>query len=209
MDTTTIGELIEKEVRKQGWKMEDFADAICRTRVNVYDIFKRKSLDTAQLALISKVLKHNFFEDIISNPNLIDVEDPDIKKRLHDKKALAQFMEVLPRVMERLKWNTCLMRELLTLDMPLPEFGLTEPVSFTVGDWLVERFERPNPLIQFHTETSPTGIRVDFFKLLISNSVAVNVKIDYKTEEEWEAVMRYVKDECLPKTRLNFIFSQP
>lgn len=209
MDTTTIGELIEKEVRKQGWKMEDFADAICRTRVNVYNIFKRKSLDTALLALISKVLNHNFFEDIISNPNLIDVEDPDIKKRLHDKKALAQFMDVLPRIMDRLNWKTALTRELLALDVPMPDFGLTEPVEFTVGDWLQERFTEPNKLILFDTITSPTGIRVDFFKLLISNSVAVNVKIDYKTEEEWEAVMRYVKDECLPKTRLNFIFSQP
>ena len=187
MSATTIGELIEKEVRKQGWKMEDFAEAIYCTRVNVYDIFKRKSMDTDQLALISKVLKHNFFEDIATSPHLIDIDDPEVKKRLQNKKALAQFMEVMPRVMKRLDWNTSLMRSLVSLDLDieLPEFGLAEPVSFTVGDWFMERCSN-NPLVKFNTVTSPTGIRVDFFKLLISDSVAVNVKIDYKTEEVCE-----------------------
>ena len=60
----TIGKLIEEEVRKQGWSITAFADEICCTRTNVYDIFGRSKMDVAQLELISKVLGHNFFKDL-------------------------------------------------------------------------------------------------------------------------------------------------
>ena len=56
----TIGKLIEEEVRKQGWVIKDFAEKICCTRTNVYDIFARSKMDVSQLELISRVLKHNF-----------------------------------------------------------------------------------------------------------------------------------------------------
>lgn len=57
---TTIGKLIEQEVRRQGRSITAFADEICCTRTNVYDIFGRNKMDVAQLELISKVLGHNF-----------------------------------------------------------------------------------------------------------------------------------------------------
>lgn len=41
----TIGKLIEEEVRKQGWSITAFADEICCTRTNVYDIFGRSKMD--------------------------------------------------------------------------------------------------------------------------------------------------------------------
>ena len=76
---TTIGQLIEEEVRRQNWKMTDFADKICCTRANVYNIFERNKMDVAQLQLISKVLNHNFFADLAENPDLADASNPEVK----------------------------------------------------------------------------------------------------------------------------------
>jgi len=51
-----IGKSIEKEVRKQGIKITAFAARINCTRNNVYDIFKRKSVNTELLNTIAAVL---------------------------------------------------------------------------------------------------------------------------------------------------------
>lgn len=42
MEKKTIGRLIEEEVRRQGKNITAFADEICCTRSNVYNIFDRK-----------------------------------------------------------------------------------------------------------------------------------------------------------------------
>ena len=61
---TTIGKLIESEVRKQQIPITEFAKLICCQRNNVYDIFKRSKIDIVQLKQISKVLKRNFFKEL-------------------------------------------------------------------------------------------------------------------------------------------------
>ena len=53
---TTIGERIEKEVRRQGIKITAFAVRINCTRNNAYDIFKRESVNTELLDTIAGVL---------------------------------------------------------------------------------------------------------------------------------------------------------
>ena len=60
----TIGELIEREVRKQQIPITQFEEMICCQRNNVYDIFRRSKLDIILLKRISEVLKHNFFKDL-------------------------------------------------------------------------------------------------------------------------------------------------
>ena len=54
-----IGEIIQKEVERQGLSEEFFADKIGTTRSNVYNIYKRQHFDTDQLRKISKVLNKN------------------------------------------------------------------------------------------------------------------------------------------------------
>ena len=54
-----IGEIIQKEVERQGLSEEFFADQIGTTRPNVYNIYKRQHFDTDQLRKISKVLNKN------------------------------------------------------------------------------------------------------------------------------------------------------
>ena len=54
-----IGEIIQKEVERQGLSEEFFADKIGTTRSNVYNIYKRERFDTDMLRRISKALNKN------------------------------------------------------------------------------------------------------------------------------------------------------
>ena len=58
-----IGKLIERELRRQERSVSWFARNLYCERSNVYDIFKRRSIDTELLLRISRLLGHNFFED--------------------------------------------------------------------------------------------------------------------------------------------------
>ncbi|MDR2064712.1 MAG: helix-turn-helix domain-containing protein [Prevotellaceae bacterium] len=57
-----IGNLIRQKVNQSSLTVTEFARLINKTRENVYDIFKRSSIDTALLLQISKVLDYNFFK---------------------------------------------------------------------------------------------------------------------------------------------------
>nr|MBE6191842.1 XRE family transcriptional regulator [Rikenellaceae bacterium] len=56
-----IGELIKAEVQRQGRSVSWLARELHCDRSNVYDIFKRQSIDTQQLLRISQLLGRNFF----------------------------------------------------------------------------------------------------------------------------------------------------
>jgi hypothetical protein len=56
-----IGKLIQKRLSEMRIGPTEFARMINTSKQNVYAIFKRKSIDTDQLFLISKVLRFNFF----------------------------------------------------------------------------------------------------------------------------------------------------
>lgn len=199
---TTIGSLIEKEVRKQQWPISKFAEAICCGRKNVYDIFKRSSIDMLQLAKISEVLKHNFFEDLVNNPGLVDFSNPVIAKEFEKKRALSQFMDVMPRVLDKLGFSTCIVKIVSSefQEKDLPDFGLSDfNVSFTVGEWLVDRRANNKDFMGYSSKVSTKGIRADFWKNPISGWISIDIKLDFKTEEEWFETMSFVKEECIPQ----------
>jgi len=56
-----IGELIHSKVLEKGISIVDFATRLSCTRVNIYDIFSRKSVDTEMLMRISEILEYDFF----------------------------------------------------------------------------------------------------------------------------------------------------
>lgn len=56
-----IGNLIEAELRRQERSVTWFARQLYCERTNVYDIFKRQSIDTHMLLRISIILRHDFF----------------------------------------------------------------------------------------------------------------------------------------------------
>lgn len=57
-----IGNLIEKEFRRQERSVSWLAKKLYCERTNIYDIFKRQSIDTEMLLRISEVLHHDFFQ---------------------------------------------------------------------------------------------------------------------------------------------------
>jgi predicted transcriptional regulator len=56
-----IGKLVEKVLREQNMSIKQFAKELGRDRSTVYDIFKRKNIDTDTLSRISGILGDNFF----------------------------------------------------------------------------------------------------------------------------------------------------
>ncbi|MDR0754301.1 MAG: helix-turn-helix domain-containing protein [Prevotellaceae bacterium] len=57
-----IGNIIRQKVNQSSLSVAEFAKRINKTRENVYDIFKRSSIDTELLSQISKVLNYDFFK---------------------------------------------------------------------------------------------------------------------------------------------------
>ena len=59
-----IGKLIQSFVKENRINSAQLARDIGKTRQNIYDLYKRDDVEVKLLLSISKVLKHNFFEDI-------------------------------------------------------------------------------------------------------------------------------------------------
>ena len=59
-----IGNLIREELKHQERSVAWFARHLNCERTNVYNIFKRDSIDTALLARISNILGRDFFRDL-------------------------------------------------------------------------------------------------------------------------------------------------
>jgi transcriptional regulator with XRE-family HTH domain len=79
-----IGAVIKQKVEEKGLTISEFADAICCSRTNVYNLFKSRSIDTEKLAKISSVLEYDFFSEYKQNANRTNYEgiEYNIKLRL-------------------------------------------------------------------------------------------------------------------------------
>ena len=191
---TTIGKLIESEVRKQQIPITEFAKLICCQRNNVYDIFKRSKIDIVQLKQISKVLKRNFFKELADDIELISEDDISEKEVLRQK-AVSQFFEIVPNILHELgKPSTivfCKLDEPEYEDCATPDFGLPDSfITFTIGDTLKERIgeNKVLPIVVVHDNTNNCDVEV--CTNMVYGSVCVNVKLDYKTQDEWRNVLQ-------------------
>ena len=63
MNNVNIGELIHAEMVRQNRTVNWLAKEIFCEKSNVYKLFRRKSIDLAQVMRISEVLGHNFLRD--------------------------------------------------------------------------------------------------------------------------------------------------
>lgn len=190
----TIGELIENEVRKQQIPITEFAKMICCQRNNVYDIFKRSKMDIAQLKQISKVLNRNFFKELSEDVELIndsDVSEEEVMKQ----KAVSQFLNVVPDVLRKLgKASTIVFSRLDEPgyeDCPTPDFGLPDYyISFTIGETLKERIGY-NALLPIKSVFNADGCMVEICTNMIYGSIFLNIKLDYKTSDEWYKILAF------------------
>lgn len=79
-----IGQLIKTVFERSGMTVSDFARLLNCERTNIYTIFKRRTIDVELLINISKILKYNFFEDILKETDLNVKTTHDINIRLQD-----------------------------------------------------------------------------------------------------------------------------
>jgi transcriptional regulator with XRE-family HTH domain len=62
MGKITIGQEIKRVVKKRGLTVEELADALNVSKPNIFDIYRRETIDTGLLERLCKVLNHNFFQ---------------------------------------------------------------------------------------------------------------------------------------------------
>ncbi len=56
--------MIQSFVKENHINSAQLARDICKTRQNIYDLYKRDDIEVKLLLAISEALNHNFFEDI-------------------------------------------------------------------------------------------------------------------------------------------------
>lgn len=68
-----IGQLIKERINLQKMEVTEFARLIGVERSNVYDIFKRESIDTKLLKKIGQVLDYDFFQDLLEEKTIQEI----------------------------------------------------------------------------------------------------------------------------------------
>jgi DNA-binding Xre family transcriptional regulator len=81
-DRIHVGEAIKRKLKTSDMSITNFATKLNMERTNVYDIFKRASIDSALLATISQLLNHNFFE-LYTTPPPTKPYKPDKNGEIH------------------------------------------------------------------------------------------------------------------------------
>ncbi len=189
-----IGSQIESMVRKQQINITAFAEMISCSRKNVYDIFQRNSIDIELLARISKVLRHNFFKDVADNYELA-MPTPTDEKEEERRRAVCQFLDVVPRILTRLKINASIVLGVKNdeeISLPLPDYVIS-PYMFTVtiGESIEDRLNgKLNGLMHFQKFSGENGSYVLLCHSEYTQTQSIDIKLDYKSEEEWESVVR-------------------
>ena len=198
-DKPTIGELIAIEVRKQGLTMDQFAQKICCQRANVYKIFRRNTMDIALLKQISEALNHNYFEDLAKDVDLARPVPVD-EEELERLRAVNQFLEVVPKVFQKLGHPVSIVLGYKLpdeQDIPLPDFVLSDfNISFTIGQTFEEKC---NGILGkgmfFHHPAGNCPSKMVGCVNQLNGIQSFDIAIDYKTEEEWEETIRFALDE--------------
>ena len=192
-----IGEIIEDELRRQGWSIADFAEKIGMTRENAYYLFKRVDISLALLTLISKVLNRDFIREVYQNPDIIDLNDPLIYRQLEEDRAMTQFHNVFPKAMKNVGIHDVLVLSGSAFDEDdvrtfLPDIGLADHAIFFYKH---PKEDLSNPLAY---ETISDGGK-NSFRICTNNLYGTKyaeVIIDYKTQLEWEDYLRFIFREC-------------
>lgn len=194
----TIGELIKSVSEKQKLSASQLAEKIHCNRQNVYKIFGKRAIDTALLGYISKALNHDFFSEISKDFRLSGAEDPEAIRELNNRMAVSQFVEVMPRILKKLgKVPTICFGGVLDIsdNIPLPDYCLgAYNVEFTLDCLMSEKpncnFGNTIDIQRF--QCKELNIDFDFWQFNFSPIRMINLKLDYKTEEEWKEVMNYI-----------------
>ena len=200
----TIGDLINKEVRRQEMSVTKFAKEINCQRNNVYDIFNRSNMDIDLLKRISKVLGVNFFQKIANDLDLVCEEADNVNPQ--EQKAVSQFLDVVPKLLEKMGKNAAIfMGNPCPSDVDsdcLPDFSLPDySITFTFGKTFEERMGA-NRYLSFEVVRKNVGCEVETCINKLTSLLIVNIQLTYKTEEQWAEILEFAF-EVMSKWRNN------
>ena len=68
-----IGQIIEERINAQNVNVTEFAKNIGTERTNVYNIFKRETIDTGLLKKIGRELHYDFFQDLLEPETIKEI----------------------------------------------------------------------------------------------------------------------------------------
>ena len=154
-------------------------------------------MDIQQLALISKVLGHNFFKELAEDLELANETD-ESEEDIQNRKAVSQFMEVAPRALRKLNASPIIVFSVSENGKyegcPVPDFMLPDyAISFTIGETFQERakdFYHPR-LISIESFQNKEGIAIEISTNHLHDSRIINIKLDYKSEDEWYDTLKF------------------
>lgn len=81
--------------------VSDFARQLNCERTNVYTIFKRRTIDVELLVIISKVLRYNFFEEILKQVDL-DFKRQDLNINIKIQNLSKDKITLLKELLEKI-----------------------------------------------------------------------------------------------------------
>jgi transcriptional regulator with XRE-family HTH domain len=102
MANVAIGKQIQAVVKKRGMKVDELAKRLNVSKPNIYDIYRRNSIDTGLLERLCKVLDHNFFETFAhkyrtqqerDSYEYVMRENALLKQMVRDKEELYQLVK--------------------------------------------------------------------------------------------------------------------
>lgn len=209
MKKKIIGQVIKDVVISKKLTHQEFAELILVSDNHVFKIYNKSSLDTKFLEIISKALNHNFFEDIING--IVEMENPEVMKDFYNRRAVSQFHEIVPEVLEELGREPIISfgrPSGLEKGIKIPDFILTDYfITFTVGETFMERSpEHCKKSFIGYDVKNKDNIEIEVLhnervkqNMSLSNPVQINIKLDYKTKEEWLKTLKFafeIYDYC-------------
>ena len=101
-DKFHIGRLIKSVFEQKEMSVSEFARQIHCERTNVYTIFNRSSIDVELLVRISKVLEHNFLEDVINEFGLSSTFRPQLHLHIDLNESSSRDADRLLHVLSKM-----------------------------------------------------------------------------------------------------------
>ena len=102
-DNVHIGQLVKSVFDESGMSVSELARQLRCERTNVYTIFKRRTVDVELLAMLSKILNHNFLDDAMRLYGLTATFSPKLNICIGFEDFSAEKMERLLEIIAEFK----------------------------------------------------------------------------------------------------------
>lgn len=197
-DLTPIGQLIMDEINRQRLTKKEVYDAIPTTKQNFDNMLQRPGLDVITLGKIGNCLKCDLFKRISETPSLLSLEDPKTLKYLEEKRAISQFVEVVPDVLHKLGKSSVIAfsskrfeKEVPNLVLPdfiLPDYEFT----FTKGGGLFTAASNGQKVpFQINHINGGKGKELYIWYNPLQADIFFDLELIYRKEEEWFETMKW------------------